>query len=85
MSTNGGSTSFRNIPDVAMVADNIWVIADQGLGFAVEGTSAAAPLWAGFNALVNQQAVTLGEPPLGFINPGIYLIGKGPLVRDQFP
>ena len=40
------------------------------------GTSAAAPLWAGFAALVNQQAAASGKPSIGFVNPAIYAIGK---------
>jgi hypothetical protein len=77
MTANGGSTSNRNIPDVAMTADNILVFANDGNGYSVGGTSAAAPLWAGFTALVNQQAVAKGESTVGFINPAIYAIGKG--------
>jgi uncharacterized repeat protein (TIGR01451 family) len=84
MRRNGGSTSFRNIPDVALTADNIWVISDNGVGGSVGGTSAAAPLWAAFTALVNQQAANVGQPPLGFINPAIYTIGKGPLYNQCF-
>ncbi|MGA2241550.1 MAG: protease pro-enzyme activation domain-containing protein [Verrucomicrobiota bacterium] len=77
MSVNGGSTTFRNIPDVAMTADNVFVIADGGIRYrGMGGTSCASPLWAGFMALVNQQAATLGLPPVGFINPAIYAIGK---------
>ena len=40
------------------------------------GTSLAAPLWAGFMALVNQQAAANGQPPIGFVNPALYAIGK---------
>jgi kumamolisin len=29
-------------------------------------------MWAGFIALVNQQAASLGKPAAGFINPTIY-------------
>ena len=42
----------------------------------IGGTSAAAPLWAGFTALANQQAAANGEPTVGFINPAIYAIGR---------
>jgi subtilase family serine protease len=62
MATNGGSTTMRNIPDVALTADEIWVTHDNGQSDAFGGTSCAAPLWAGFMALVNQQAVESGEP-----------------------
>jgi len=77
MSANQGSTTNRNIPDVALTADNIFIFADDGLQGSVGGTSAAAPLWAGFTALVNQQAVAGGNPTVGFINPAVCLIGKG--------
>ena len=77
MSGNGGSTTMRNIPDVAMVADNIWVIHDNGQSDAFVGTSCATPLWAGLAALVNQQRADGGLPPIGFLNPAIYAIGKG--------
>ncbi|HUJ70641.1 MAG TPA: hypothetical protein VLZ30_00245, partial [Verrucomicrobiae bacterium] len=62
-------------PDVAMAASGIYVISNNGVTNSVVGTSAAAPLWAGFAALVNQQAVGYGEPTVGFINPAIYAIG----------
>ncbi|HXP60684.1 MAG TPA: protease pro-enzyme activation domain-containing protein [Dongiaceae bacterium] len=77
MSANHGSTTMRNVPDVAMVADNAWDMADEGSSFPVMGTSIATPLWAAFTALVNQQAANNGKPPVGFLNPALYAIGKG--------
>ncbi len=71
-----GSSTLRNVPDVAMNADNVFVVADNGLTGEVGGTSAASPLWAGFLSLVNQQAQSLGNPPMGFINPAIYALGE---------
>ena len=76
MSANQGSTTARNIPDVALTADNIYIIADNGQPEDIGGTSAAVPLWAGFTALINQQATSNGLPSVGFINPAIYAIGK---------
>ncbi|MGD0258926.1 MAG: choice-of-anchor tandem repeat GloVer-containing protein [Verrucomicrobiota bacterium] len=76
MTCNGGSTAMRNLPDVACVAAGIWLIADHGEQGVIGGTSAAAPLWAGFAALINQQAAASGQPSVGFINPAIYAIGK---------
>lgn len=40
------------------------------------GTSFASPMYAAFMSLVNQQAALLGNPPVGFLNPLIYAIGK---------
>jgi uncharacterized repeat protein (TIGR01451 family) len=78
MEANHGSTAFRNLPDVAMTADQIWVIYGNGQEGSFGGTSCAAPLWAGFTALVNQQASVYRLHPAGFINPAVYAIGKGP-------
>ena len=77
MAGNQGSTTLRNIPDVALTADGIYIIADNGTSYSIGGTSAAAPLWAGYTALINQQAVLSGSPTVGFLNPAIYAIGKG--------
>jgi hypothetical protein len=75
MTANGGSTSKRNSPDVAMVADNVLIAADYGYLENVVGTSCAAPLWAGFAALANQRAVAAGLTNIGYINPALYHIG----------
>ncbi len=77
MANNGGSTNQRNIPDVALTAVDVWVTYDNGDSHAFMGTSCAAPLWAGFLALANQQAAANGHPSVGFINPAIYSIGEG--------
>jgi subtilase family serine protease len=74
-STNRGSTTLRNGPDVSANANfTFYVCADQTTCTANEfgGTSFAAPMWAGYIALVNQQLAANGEPTIGFINPTIY-------------
>jgi len=74
------SQTYRNGPDVSANADfSFYVCADQAACTANEygGTSFATPMWAGYMALVNQQAVLNGKPPLGFINPALYTIGLG--------
>ena len=76
MAANQGSTTMRNIPDVALTADNVYLIANNGQSGSIGGTSAAAPLWAGFIALVNQQAAASGRPPVGFLNPALYALGQ---------
>ncbi len=76
-SANLGSATMRMIPDVAAVADHVWCIFSGTNSHCDGGTSAAAPLWAGFMALVNQQAVSEGNPTAGFINPALYLLGTG--------
>lgn len=77
MTANQGSTTMRNLPDVAMTADNVYVKYGGGQAGSFGGTSCATPLWAAFTALMNQLAVTNSEPTVGFINPAVYAIGKG--------
>jgi Pro-kumamolisin, activation domain/Divergent InlB B-repeat domain len=84
MSANGGSATFRNLPDVALTADNIFVVYGDGEEGDFGGTSCASPLWAGFAALVNQQAVASGSPTVGFLNPALYAIGKGSSYASDF-
>jgi subtilase family serine protease len=74
-STNKGSTTLRNGPDVSANANfTYYTCADQEACLANEygGTSFAAPLWAGYIALVNQQLAAQGTSTIGFINPTIY-------------
>ena len=84
MSANQGSTIMRNIPDVAMVADNIFVIYGNGNAGIFGGTSCSTPLWAAFTALINQQAAANAKPPVGFVNPAIYAIGSGASYTSTF-
>jgi subtilase family serine protease len=74
-STNKGSTTLRNGPDVSANANfTFYVCADQTTCTANEfgGTSFATPMWAGYVALANQQLAANGDATLGFINPTIY-------------
>jgi hypothetical protein len=87
-STNGGSTTYRNGPDVSANANfTFYTCDDQGndsyyggkeCGANVfGGTSFAAPMWAGYIALLNQQLASEGQPNIGFFNPAIYPLGLG--------
>jgi kumamolisin len=74
-SSNKGSTIYRNGPDVSANANfTFYTCADQTTCLANDygGTSFAAPMWAGYIALVNQQLASNGDPTIGFINPTIY-------------
>ena len=81
---NQGSTTKRNVPDVALTGDNVWVIFGSGQTGAFGGTSCAAPLWAGFTALINQQATLNGHASVGFLNPAIYAIAAGTSYTNCF-
>jgi kumamolisin len=74
-STNKGSTTLRNGPDVSANANfTFYTCANQAACLANDygGTSFAAPMWAGYIALVNQQLAQNGKSTIGFINPTIY-------------
>jgi kumamolisin len=70
--TAGGG--FRQVPDVSAHANPSPGVSvySQGSWTAVGGTSAAAPEWAAFAALYNQQAAAAGKANLGFANPALY-------------
>lgn len=75
---NKGSTTYRNGPDVSANSNfTFYVCADQTTCTANKygGTSFAAPMFAGYLALANQQAAANGDPAPGFINPTIYPLG----------
>jgi hypothetical protein len=73
---NGGSVTWRNYPDVAMVAANIEIFYNGGVTGS-GGTSASAPLWAGYAALINQRIKQIDPSAglAGFLNPTLYDIG----------
>jgi len=81
------SKTYRNAPDVSANANfSFYVCADQTTCTQNEygGTSFAAPMWAGYLALVNQQAVANGSKTVGFINPTLYTIGGGSSYDTDF-
>ncbi len=77
---NEGSLKYRNGPDLSANSNfTFYVCADQEGCTANEygGTSFAAPMYAGYLALTNEQAAAKGDKPPGFINPVIYPLGLG--------
>ena len=78
-SASGDSTAMRNVPDVSLNADpnTGYAIYIQGAWQVYGGTSCAAPLWAGFTALVNQQRAAAGLAPLGQAAPVLYPLLSG--------
>ena len=79
VSLNGGNFEARNVPDVAAVADpetgvGIYV-KDAGGWLQIGGTSASAPIWAGYVSILNSGAQYLfgtKNPVIGFFNPLLY-------------
>ncbi len=86
-SSNKGSTTLRNGPDVSANANfTFYVCADQTTCTANDygGTSFAAPMWAGYIALVNQQLKANGFSDIGFINPYLYSFGVSSSYHTDF-
>ncbi|MCL5284122.1 MAG: S53 family peptidase [Armatimonadetes bacterium] len=82
-----GSSNMRNVPDVALNADPVtgYEIYFEGSWYGgIGGTSAAAPLWAAFTALVNQKNVQDGKPLMGFPNNHLYTLGQSPSYPSAF-
>jgi subtilase family serine protease len=81
-----GIGADRGVPDVSADASDlpgIAVVFRNGTQVAVEshgGTSAAAPIWAAMIALADQYA----GHHLGFVNPAIYQIARGPRYHQAF-
>jgi kumamolisin len=79
-SSNKGSTTYRNGPDVSANANfTFYTCADQTSCLANDygGTSFAAPMWAAYIALVNQQLKANGQSTIGFLNPTLYQQNTG--------
>jgi subtilase family serine protease len=84
-SSNHGSTVVRNYPDVAAEANTNQYSCYDGVCLGGNGgTSYAAPLWAGFIAMANEQSLANGGATVGFLNPTIYPIGVGPSYDTDF-
>jgi subtilase family serine protease len=82
-----GIGAWRGVPDVAGDAgsftDMAFAFAEPGGAYALlymGGTSATGPFWAGLIALADQEA----GHPIGFVNPAIYRIARGPQYHKAF-
>ncbi len=89
---NPYSNGFREVPDVTGDADPATgyamycTVANAGCPstgwISVGGTSAAAPLWAGITALINQYLQAQGKKVIGYANPALYALFNA---HPQFP
>ena len=75
----GVTGTMRTVPDVASDADPAsgFAIYTAGGWQVYGGTSAAAPLWSGYTALLNQKAKAAAKPVLGEANPKLYAVATG--------
>jgi kumamolisin len=74
----GSGHGMRQVPDVSSDADPASGFSFIFLGRAGQagGTSAAAPLWSGTLALINQDLKKKGLREAGFANPALYWMGE---------
>ena len=75
-SINSGlyNATGRGFPDVSAYAE-FYTVIQGGIEMQVNGTSASAPVFAAIISLLNDQLLSAGKPPLGFLNPLLYSNG----------
>jgi subtilase family serine protease len=80
MQNDGGSLTYRNVPDVGAIADPLTGVAiyvkDQGGWLQIGGTSVACPVWAGYLSNVDAALKSAGINSIGFFNPFLYSLGE---------
>jgi subtilase family serine protease len=79
VTTNGGSSTYRNVPDVGAVGDPLTGVAVytkvNGGWVQVGGTSVSAPIWGGYISILNAASQYLYGTSIGFFNPTLYGLG----------
>ncbi|KII88003.1 hypothetical protein PLICRDRAFT_55032 [Plicaturopsis crispa FD-325 SS-3] len=72
-STNKGkyNASGRGYPDVSAQGENVEIVV-SGSKTGVAGTSCASPIFASVVSLLNDELISAGKSPLGFLNPFLY-------------
>lgn len=71
----------RGIPDVAMQGENYRVVLNDK-SYLIGGTSASSPAFAGLVSLLNDDRISKGKKPLGFLNPWLYSGGVAKTFTD---
>lgn len=81
VSQNGGSTTFRNVPDVAAIGDPYTGVAVyskvNGGWLQIGGTSISTPIWASYLSILNAASEDLTKSRIGFANWIIYNMNGG--------
>jgi subtilase family serine protease len=79
VTTNGGSSTYRNVPDVGALGDpftGVGVYSKINGGWIqIGGTSLSAPIWGGYISVLNAGSQYLFGKSIGFFNPTLYGIG----------
>ena len=76
----------REVPDVSADADPTTgnFIIQNGKEQVGGGTSLAAPIWAGFTAIIDQYLKASHDPPVGFFNPALYDLANSSVPYPPF-
>jgi kumamolisin len=84
--TGVNTGSERSVPDVAADANPStgWAIYTEGSWAEYGGTSAAAPNWAAFTAIYDNEAKAKSKPALGFANATIYALASSSSYASAF-
>ena len=79
--TNSGrfTRTGRAFPDIAAQGENVEIALSGQFGL-VDGTSCSSPIFASVIALLNDELISAGKSPLGFLNPFLYGNAKGAFV-----
>jgi kumamolisin len=77
---NGGSSTMRNVPDVAAVGNPLTGVsvysAINGGWIVIGGTSVSSPIWGGVFSVVNGISQGLGFGVEGYANPAFYYLAE---------
>lgn len=65
----------RGFPDVSAQGYDFLVTEPGNITYLVGGTSASAPTFAAIISLLNNARLSVGQAPLGFLNPWLYSVG----------
>jgi kumamolisin len=76
----------RQVPDVSADSDPTTgnLIIEKGKKDVGGGTSLAAPIWAGFTAIMDQYLEANHDPAVGFFNPILYRLASSPVPYPPF-
>ncbi|MBV8212896.1 MAG: S8 family serine peptidase [Verrucomicrobia bacterium] len=86
---NGGSSTYRSVPDVGAVGDPLTGVgiysSPNGGWVQIGGTSVSAPIWGGYISVLNAGMQYLLGQKIGFFNPTLYSIGFNDPANYLFP
>ena len=79
VTNNGGSSTYRNVPDVGAVGDPLTGVGVyskiNGGWIQIGGTNVSAPIWGGYMSILNAGSEYLYGKSIGFFNQTLYGIG----------